>query len=379
MIYLDNNATTRVLDSVVEAMRPYWSDQFANPASAGGEFAGVARAVSSAKARLARRLGAAEPSQVITTSGATEANNLALLGAARARPQRRHLIVSSIEHPSVLEPARYLESLGYRITWLPVSRLGVIDPTAVTAALSCDTLLVSVMLANNETGVLQPVGKIADEVKRHDSDVLVHTDATQAVGKVEFSLDGDLAAVDLLSLSAHKFHGPKGVGALFVRDAGTVAPLFFGGGQQGGLRPGTENPAGLIGIVTALEALSPERYSPVEQLRNSIEARVLAYWPGAFVLGAGAPRVPTTLAVALPGVRGSEVVDRLAAEGIAISTGSACAHGASKPSHVALAMGLSHEQAEGCIRISLGVDSTPTEEAELLRLLATVFNDLWRA
>lgn len=379
MVYLDNNATTRVLDSVAEAMRPFLVERFSNPASAMGEFEGVSRAITAAKSRIARVLKADDPQQIVATSGATEANNLAILGAARANGRRRHLITSAVEHPSVLETCKYLESTGYQLTILPVSTDGIVTADAVMRALQNDTLLVSIMLANNETGVILPVADIARAVKDAHPEVLVHTDATQAVGKIPVDLDGGLVAVDLLSFSAHKFHGPKGVGALFVRRAGDVAPLFYGGGQQAALRPGTENPAGVIGAAAALDAVRGFRYEGVQNLRDRIQDRFLTLYPSAFVLGATTARLPTTLCICVPGIKGGDLVDRLAAVGVAISTGSACAHGANKPSHVALAMGLTHAQADCCVRISLSIETTEQEVKALDAAIATVFSPWYAA
>jgi cysteine desulfurase len=228
---------------------------------------------------------------------------------------------------------------------------------------SADTLLVSVMLANNETGVIQPVGSLARKAKRRDPAVLIHTDATQAIGKMPIDLSGDLAEVDLLSLSAHKFHGPKGTGALFVRDSDILAPISYGGGQQNGLRAGTENPAGLVGMVTALMTLLSDcqALSHVAWLRGRLETGILAACPGTFVLGASANRLPTTLNACLPDINAEDFVDQMAARDIAISAGSACSYRAQKPSYVALAHGLPYEQAKSCIRLSLSVESTKQE------------------
>jgi cysteine desulfurase len=377
MIYLDNNATTRVPEPVAEAMQPYLGVQFANPASAIGEFAGISRAVASAKSIVGRFLGLPDGNGIVVTSGATEANNLALLGAAQANPSRRHLIVSSVEHPSVLEVARHLESTGYRLTILPVSPDGLIDAEQLAREISQYTLLVSIMLANNETGVIQPVKALVERAKACDPEVLFHTDATQAVGRIPVDLTDELAAVDLLSLSAHKFHGPKGVGALFVRDADRIAPIMFGGGQQAGLRSGTENPAGVVGMAAAV---SPPTFSSgnsarVQSLRDQFEVRLRELFPAAIVLGAGTPRLPNTSFFCLTGISAGEVIDHMAANGIAVSTGSACMHGAQSPSYVAMAMGLDHRQAQGCIRISLSQETTATEIhafLESLRVFQTI-------
>lgn len=374
MIYFDNNATTRVLEEVADAIRPYLTVQFANPASAMGQFAGVSRDVAVAKSILAETLGAESGDQIVITSGATEANNLALLGAARANPRRRHLITSVIEHPSVLEVMAFMESTGYLVTRIPVAADGLVSPQDVQSALTADTLLVSIMLANNETGVIQPVGEIARLVKAYDTAILVHSDATQAVGKIPIDLRDDLSAIDLLSFSAHKFHGPKGVGALYVREADLIAPLFFGGGQQFGLRPGTENPASVIGMKAALVGLTSahEPFISVSRLRDEIQRRILSLHVGAFALGVAPPRLPNTLSLCLPGIEGADLVDRLANLGIAISTGSACAHGANKPSHVVLAMGLSHAQADSCIRISLSIETTQHEADSLVDAITSI-------
>jgi cysteine desulfurase len=375
MIYFDNNATTRVFEGVADAIRPYLTEQFANPASAMGQFGGVSRDIAVAKSILAETLGADSGDQIVITSGATEANNLALLGAARANPRRRHLITSVIEHPSVLEVMAFMESTGYLVTRIPVTADGLVSPKEVRLALTADTLLVSVMLANNETGVIQPVGEIARLVKAHDTAILVHSDATQAVGKIPIDLGDDLSAVDLLSFSAHKFHGPKGVGALFVREANAIAPLFFGGGQQFGLRPGTENPALIIGMKAALVGLTSaqEPYLAVSRLRDEIQRRILSLHAGAFALGVSRPRLPNTLSLCLPGIEGADLVDSLANLGIAISTGSACAQGANKPSYVMLAMGLSHAQAGRCIRISLSIETTQFDVESLMDAISSLF------
>ncbi len=372
MIYFDNNSTTRVFDSAADAMRPFLTRNFANPASAIAQFSGVAKTIRAEKERLSKALHADEADQFVVTSGATESNNLALVGAARAHPDRRHIVISSIEHPSVMEVCERLRADGYRLSILPVSSGGLVDADALLSALCPDTLLVSVMLANNETGVIQPLGALARSLKAFDKKILLHTDATQAAGKIPIDLSGELADVDLLSLSAHKFHGPKGTGALFVRDTDSIAPILYGGGQQNGLRAGTENPAGVVGMVTALStmlALSAA-LSNVERLRDQLESRILALCPGAFVLGASILRIPTTLNVCLPGIDAEDFVDRMASRDIAISAGSACSYGARKPSYVVLAHGVSYEQAKSCVRLSLSVESTQEEVDLFLNVFA---------
>lgn len=374
MIYFDNNSTTRVFESTVEAMVPYLTQHFANPASAVAHVNGVTRVLHTQKSELARALGGDSGDQFIVTSGATESNNLAIAGAARANRARRHIVVSAIEHPSILETCEQLGKEGYRITQVPVDGHGIVDTDALVHALSPETLLVSVMLANNETGVIQPVSAIADAVKKHDPVILVHTDATQAVGKIAVDLSGPLDSVDLLSLSAHKFHGPKGTGALFVRDSDLVAPLLHGGGQQQGLRAGTENPAGVVGMVAALTDLlsRSRRFAGVARLRSELESRMMGAHPGAFVLGAKAERLANTINICLPGIDAEDLVDRMASADIAISAGSACSHGARKPSYVTLAHGLTYDEAKSCVRISLSQESTQQEISEFLQVFAEI-------
>lgn len=371
MIYLDNNATTRVLAPVAEVVCHYLSTDFANVASAIGEYQGTAQKVAGAKSLIAKILGAEEGRQIIVTSGATEANNLALLGAARAHPTRRHVLVSAIEHPSVLEVGRHLVDIGYEVSVVPVSKNGIVEPDAVMRMLRPDTLLVSVMLANNETGIIQPVSEVAGAIKTADPEVIFHTDATQAVGKLPIDLSGQFENIDLLSFSAHKFHGPKGVGGLFLREPNLIAPVFFGGGQQSALRPGTENVAGLMGMATAIELVVSAKLKirEMEAMRSALERVVTSIFPSAFVVGASSPRLPNTLCFGIPGIRGDQLVDYFATRGIAISVGSACAHGARRPSHVLLAMGLPEAQADGCVRVSLSIETTKQEADNFAGLL----------
>jgi cysteine desulfurase len=378
MIYFDNNATTRTFDCVAEAMRPFLTELYANPASAIAQFNGISRMIEREKSLLCAALGIESTERLIITSGATESNNLAICGAARANPRRRQIVISAIEHPSVLEVSEVLRKDGYRVFVLPAKADGTIELDALSQCLSPDTLLVSAMLVNNETGVFQPLNALAAIVKRYDEAILVHTDATQAVGKIPLDLTTELSAVDLMSFSAHKFHGPKGTGGLFVRDLDTILPILHGGAQQKGMRSGTENPAGLVGMSTALIKLLDIQKSstPVSILRDQLEAGILTAHPGAFVLGASAQRLPTTLNICLPDLDAEELVDHLAAKGIAISAGSACSNGAQKPSHVASALGLSYEQAKSCIRLSLSVESTPAEVSSFLGIFPEVTSRL---
>jgi len=370
MIYFDNNSTTRVFESVVDAMRPFMTECYSNPSSAFAQLSGLSQSIAIEKSRLSKVLGGESGDQFIMTSGATESNNLALFGAAKANPQRRHIITSSVEHPSVLEPLEILRNEGYRITMLPIGPSGLVEQQALAESLCADTLLVSIMIANNETGVIQPLAALAAIVKGYDPSILVHTDATQAVGKIPVDLSGDLVDVDLMSFSAHKFHGPKGTGALFMRDPGLFLPIMHGGGQQSSMRPGTENPAGLVGMVVALTTLlsRPHFTENVRSLRDVLEVGVLQAHSGSFVVGALAERLPTTTFICIPGSDAEDLVDRLASLDIAVSAGSACSYGARRPSHVAVAHGLTYEQAQSCVRISLSVESTETEVDRFLEI-----------
>jgi cysteine desulfurase len=378
MIYFDNNATTRTFDCVAEAMGPFFTALYANPASAIAQFSGVPQIINREKSRLCVTLGIEDAEQLVITSGATESNNLALCGAARANPDRRHLIISAIEHPSIIEVAEALRKDGFRVSVLPSLCDGTIGLAELAELLSADTLLVSLMLANNETGVIQPLRDLSEVVKSYDPQILVHTDATQAVGKIPVRMDKEFLAVDLMSFSAHKFHGPKGTGGLFVRDSETVLPILHGGGQQNGIRSGTENPAGVVGMSAALATLSADESFPahVQELRHRLETEILAAHLGAFVLGASAPRLPTTSNLCLPDINAEELVDHLATKGVAISAGSACSYGARRPSHVASALGLTYEQAKSCVRLSLSIHSTEQEVATFLPIFREALSHL---
>jgi cysteine desulfurase len=315
--------------------------------------------VDAARAAVAA-LVSADPAEVIFTSGATEADNLALRGVAEAHPGG-HLVTTAVEHAAVLATAAALERRGHRVTRLAVDTEGRLDLDALDAALGPDTRLVSVMLANNETGVIFPVAEVAGRCRARG--ILVHTDATQAVGKVP--VDMRALGVDLLSLSAHKFGGPKGVGALVVRRGVTLVAQQTGGHQERGVRGGTENVPGIAGFGeaarVAAERLAAGEPSALAALRDRLEGRVVEMIPQAALNGAGAPRLPNTSSCSFAGVDGEALLVALDLEGIAVSSGSACAAGAADPSHVLLAMGLSRERAQATVRFSLGVDTTPDD------------------
>ncbi len=365
-IYLDHAATTPARPEVVEAMVPLLGGY--NPSSLHAEGRAARAALDEAREAVARVLGAA-PREIVFTGGGSEAAVLAIVGSARARAGRgRHVVTVTTEHHGVLHAADLLEKDGWRVTRLPVSRDGLVDPEAFAAALTAETTIASVMLANNEIGVVQPVARLARLAR--DRGVLFHTDAVQAAGWLPLSVD-DLG-VDLLSLSGHKFHGPKGVGALYVRRGTPVEPVIVGGGQENGLRAGTENVAGIAGFATALRLAEAERTSTaarVAALRDRLQAGIVAAVPDVIVNGAGAPRLPGNLSVAFANAPSDALLIRLDLDGIAASAGSACAAGSLEPSHVAAALGLPDAYVLGVVRFSLGRQTTEAEVDDVIRRL----------
>jgi len=366
-IYLDHAATTPARPEVVEAMVPLLGGGY-NPSSLHAEGRAARAALDSAREAVARVLGAA-PREIVFTGGGSEADVLAVVGTARAHAERgRHVVTVATEHHAVLHAVDVLERDGWRITRLPVDHDGLVDPGAFAAALTQDTTLASVMLANNETGVIQPVAQLAGIARGRG--VLFHTDAVQAAGWLPLGA-GDLG-VDLLTLSGHKFHGPKGVGALFVRRGTPLEPLIVGGGQENGLRAGTEDVAGIAGFATALalaEAERPAAGPRIAALRDRLQAGITASVPDAVVNGAGAPRLPGMLSVAFADAPSDALLIRLDLDGIAASAGSACAAGSLEPSHVIAALGLPERYRRGVVRFSLGRATTEAEIDDVIRRL----------
>ncbi|MCP3136980.1 cysteine desulfurase family protein [Pyxidicoccus xibeiensis] len=372
-LYLDHNATTPVDPEVVDAMLPYLREEFGNPSS-GHPYGRRAReALEAARAKVAALIGA-RPGDVLFTSGGTEANNLAIRGTTEARAERRHVLTSVIEHPATKLPCDTLEWRGWRVTWLPVDadgRVRVEDAARALDAAGADTALVTLIHANNETGVLQPVAEVAALAHRHGA--TVHTDAAQSVGKVP--VDVESLGVDLLTLVGHKLRAPKGVGALYVRPGTPLRPFVLGGGQERGLRPGTENVPYAVALGTACE-LARVRLSrgtaARAALRDRLWERLRAEVPGLVLNGHPTERLPNTLNVRFPGVRGGAVL--AAAPEVAASTGSACHEGGESASPVLRAMGIPEAEALGAVRLSLGPDTT---EAEVDRAAAALAG-AWR-
>ena len=370
-IYLDHAATTPVRREVVDAMLPYLTESFGNPSSA-HVFGRTARAaLDDAHDRLASSLGV-EAREVVFTSGGTEANNLALKGAAWAGKANGHRIVTSaIEHHAVGHALRYLEKFGFEIVELPVDRYGRVDPDELERALTDRTILVSIMLANNEVGTIQPIAEIAKRVRAHKG-VLLHVDAVQAAPYVELQLD-ELGA-DLVSISGHKFEGPKGVGALFVRHGTHILAQQHGGEQERHRRAGTENVAGAVGLAAAYELCVAERAATVKRLRSARDrlAKAILAVPGTELTGHPQVRLAGLLSIIARGTDGASVALSLDLEGIAVSVGSACTTGSTEVSHVLSAMGYPEDEARGALRLSMGRTTTEEEIATTIDVVPRV-------
>jgi cysteine desulfurase len=353
-VYLDNNATTPVLPEVLDAMRPYFGEHFGNASSIhhyGQETrAGVERARDSVAALMGCR-----PAEIVFTSGGTEGDNLAIAGLVSAGD---HVISSTIEHHAVLHSCKHLEEIGCEVTVVPVDGRGLVDPDDVKRALRPNTKLITIMMANNETGVLQPVEEIGRIASK--ADVYFHTDAVQAAGKVP--IDVKAIGCDLLSISGHKMHAPQGVGALYVRKGTHLQPLFYGGRHERSRRAGTENVAGIVGLGKATE-LAMQGFErgdneKMSALRDRLQRGILAQVEDAAVNGDAAPRVPNTTNISFDHIEGEAMVISLDLKGLAVSTGAACSSGAIEPSHVLTAMGLRPDRARASIRFSLGKQNT---------------------
>ena len=371
MIYLDNNATTRLLPEVLAAMMPYFGELYGNPSSI-HLFAEQSReALRQSRVAVGRLIGS-RPEEIVFTSGATEACNLAIFGAAAARPERRHIVVSSVEHHAVLHPIERLRAQGYEVTVLPVSSSGGLTAGEVASALRDDTLLVATMLANNETGVIFPIAEIAAAAKARGA--LLLCDATQAVGKIP--VHARRLGVDYLALSAHKFHGPKGIGALAVRRGAPIVAQLVGGGQQWDIRSGTENVPGIVGLgmasYLARRRLEEGAYEAVAALRDRLEQSILSGIDRVVVNGGGQPRLPTTLNVSFEDSSGEAMLQLLDEVEIAASSSSACQSNVKEPSHVLTALGLSERYLHGSVRFGLSLLTTDDEVDELLARLPRI-------
>jgi cysteine desulfurase len=373
-VYLDNNATTRLAPEALEAMLPFLRDQYGNAGSAHTLGRLSEGAVAHARTQLAGLLGC-QDAELVFNSGGTEGLNHAIRGVLEALPARRHLVTTAVEHSAVLAIAEWLERQGIEVTRVGVDREGRLDLDQLEAAIRPDTALVSVMAANNESGVLSPIAE-AGRIARAKG-VLFHVDGTQAVGKVPVDLRA--LPVDLFNLSAHKFHGPKGVGALYVRRGLRLKPFMLGGGQERGRRGGTENVPGIVGLGKAAELAGAElavMATEVRALRDRLEAELLARVPDLRVNGAGADRVPNTSFPSFRAIEGEALFLKLSDRGVCVSTGSACTTGQREPSHVLRAMAVGAEWARGTVRLSLSRYTTGAEIDRVVQLVPDLVAEL---
>ncbi len=371
-VYLDNNATTPLLPEVFAAMQPYLLGSFGNASSIHQQGQQARAAVEEAREHVAELLGS-RASEVVFTSGGTESDNLALFGMVAAGD---HVITSTIEHHAVLNGCKRLEEMGVAVTYVHCNQDGVVEPEEIRAALRPETKLISVMMANNETGVLQKVQEIGAIAR--EADVYFHTDAVQAAGKV--AIEVEQIGCDLLSLAAHKMHGPQGVGALFVRRGTLLKSMQVGGRHERGRRAGTENLAGIVGLGKAAELatewLAAGGAGKMSSLRDRLEQGICGELDGTRVNGSGAERVPNTSNVVIDGIEGEGFVIAMDLKGVSVSTGAACSSGAIEPSHVLTAMGLSGDEARGSIRFSLGKQNTAEEVEYVLGMVPEVVSKL---
>jgi cysteine desulfurase len=374
-VYFDHSATSPMLPEVKEAMLPYLVQDFGNASSIHSFGRGARAAVESARKSVAALINA-DPHEIVFTSGGTESDNLAVKGVAWASGRTGgHIVTSVIEHHAVLEPCAYLKRFGFEVTEVPVDSDGIVDPGQVEGAIRDDTVLVSVMTANNEIGTIQPVGEIGKIARAHG--IPFHTDAVQAAGKMSIDVRRD--SVDLLSLSGHKFHGPKGVGVLYVRKGLELDPLLHGGGHERGLRSSTENVPGIVGIGKAAEIAGRDLEivsKTMAVLRDEIIEGVLGEVPNSYLNGHRTRRLCNSANLRFDYIEGEALVLQLDLAGIATSTGSACSTGSLEPSHVLLALGIPSERARGSLRVSLGRENTEEDGEYFLEVLPGIVSRL---
>ncbi|MGC2063293.1 MAG: cysteine desulfurase NifS [Thermodesulfovibrionales bacterium] len=374
VIYLDNNATTKTAPEVFEAMRPFLTDLYGNPSSMhtfGGQ---IHRKIEDARAQVAGLINA-DSSEIIFTSCGTESDNTALINAIETNPRKKHIITTRVEHPAVLNFCHHLGRKGFRISYLPVGSKGDLDPDLLMNSVDDETALVSVMYANNETGVIFPIEEIAEALS--DRGIMFHTDAVQAVGKIP--VDVKKTRIGMLSLSGHKIHAPKGIGALYVRKGTRFHPYIIGGHQEHGRRAGTENVASVIGLGKAAElALNhlEEEMTSVSRLRDRLEQGLLASCPNAGVNGDTQHRLPNTTNISFEYIEGEAILLRLDEYGICASSGSACSSGSLEPSHVLRAMGIAYIAVHGSIRFSLSRYTTADEIERVIDIMPGIVKEL---
>jgi cysteine desulfurase len=373
LIYLDNAASTPVHEQVLHEMIPFLQDQFGNPSSIHryGRFA--QRAIQNARKQIAHLINS-EPNEILLTSGGTESNNTALFGLAHAA-KGNHIITSSIEHEAILEPCKKLEKEGFEITYIPVDNSGLVNSKDIEKSITPETCLVSIMFANNEVGTIQPIQEISKIC--HDKQIVFHTDAVQAVGKVK--IDVKELGIDMLSISSHKINGPKGVGALYIKKGIEIIPFIFGGGQENGMRSGTENVASIVGFGKACQLAQENMKQNIlhlQNIRNNLIAKVMKEIPLVTLNGHSDQRIANNAHFTFLGVNGEDLIIKLDENGIAASTGSACSVRVQKESHVLKAMGFSHDQIAGSLRLTVGISNTDSEIEKTIEILKKVVKEL---
>jgi cysteine desulfurase len=364
VVYVDNNATTCIAPEVVEAMRPFLTAEYFNPSSMYEAARPAAAAIKAARGEVARFFGLADANAILFTSCASESNNAAIFGALKANPSRRHVVTTAVEHPAVLGVCKELEREGCEVTFLGVDRDGNLDTGEFIRALRPDTLLVTIMHANNETGVIFPIEQLSRLTKETDPSIIFHTDATQSVGKLPIDLRRAFPHVDLLSFSGHKVHAPKGIGGLYIKRGTRCRPYLIGGHQEEGRRAGTENVPYIVGLGKALELAAAgfdDENVRVRGLRDRLQSEIEKRIPYVEVNGLGAPRLPNTLNVSCHGVEGESMLFQLSAHGICASSGSACTSGSLEPSHVLRAMHVPEAAVQGSVRFSLSRYNTAAD------------------
>ena len=374
-VYFDNNATTKVLPEVAAAMLPFYTEHYGNPSSIHRFGSAVGQKVADARAQVAALIGAADPIEVIFTSCGTEGDNAAIRGMLEARPDKRHIVTTKVEHSAVLGLCQHLEKKGYRVTWLNVNQDGALDLDELRSALTDDTAVVSILWANNETGVIFPIEKIGAMTRAKK--IPFHVDAVQAASKIPLQVSE--LPVDLLTISGHKFHAPKGVGALYVRRGISFPPFMIGGHQERNRRAGTENVASIIGMGKAAEIAMPRVAvdgTYVKQLRDRLESLLLQSCPESRVNGGGENRLPNTLNISFRYLEGESILVLLDQHGICASTGSACTAGSSEPSHVLRAMGVPADWLQGAVRFSLSRFNTDAEITYVNEIMPSIVQRL---
>lgn len=384
-IYVDNAATTKVAPEVVEAMLPYFTENFGNPSSIYAEGREAKKAIERAREQVATAIGA-DPKEIYFTGSGSEADNWALRSTAKALSSKgNHIITSAVEHHAILHTCQDLEKQGYEVTYLPVDKYGMVSPEDVKAAIKDTTIMISIMFANNEIGTIMPIAEIGEIAK--NAGIVFHTDAVQAVGNVH--IDVNEMNIDMLSLTAHKFHGPKGSGALFVRNGIRLISFITGGAQERMRRAGTENVPGIVGLGKAIELATAnidQKQKKLTALRDAYIKKVLETIPYSHLNGHPAKRLPGNANISLEFIEGEGMLLSLDMKGISASSGSACTSGSLDPSHVLLAIGLKHEEAHGSLRVSFGEDNTPEdvnfiadslkEIVERLRMMSPLYEEM---